>query len=222
MKVSHLFNNLKDDIGSVFERDPAARSILEVLLCYPGLHALLLHRVSHRLYALRIPLIPRLISHATRFATGIEIHPGAKIGRRFFMDHGMGTVIGETAEIGDNVTMYQGVTLGGTGKHTGKRHPTLGDNVVVGANATVLGPVRIGNNSRIGAGSVVVRDVPHDSTVVGVPGRVVRHKGEKTYDVSLEHGRLFDPVESMNAKLEQKMAHLEKRVAELENSGKKS
>ncbi|NYZ73826.1 serine O-acetyltransferase [Candidatus Micrarchaeota archaeon] len=213
---------LKGDIDSVFERDPAARSILEVLLCYPGLHALILHRFAHRLYLARIPLIPRLISHGTRFITGIEIHPGAKIGKKFFIDHGMGSVIGETTEIGDNVTMYQGVTLGGTGKHSGKRHPTLGDNVVVGANATILGPVHIGAGSRIGAGSVVVRDVPHDSTIVGVPGRVVRHKGEKTYDVSLEHGKLFDPIESLNAKLEQKMAHLENRVAELEKEKRRS
>lgn len=211
-----LFGNLKEDIDSVFERDPAARGFVEVLLCYPGLHALVMHRLAHRLYLARMPLIPRLMSHAIRFFTGIEIHPGAKIGKKFFIDHGMGSVIGETTEIGDNVTMYQGVTLGGTGKHTGKRHPTLGDNVVVGANATILGPVNIGAGSRIGAGSVVVRDVPHDSTVVGVPGRVVRHKGEKTYDVSLEHGRLFDPIESMNARLEQKITHLEKRMSELE------
>jgi serine O-acetyltransferase len=211
-----LIRNLKEDVDSVFERDPAARSVIEVLLCYPGLHALLVHRVSHRLHSARIPLVPRLLSHATRFFTGVEIHPGAKIGRRFFLDHGMGTVIGETAEIGDNVTIYQGVTLGGTGKHTGKRHPTLADNVVVGANSTVLGPILVGANSRIGAGSVVVRDVPHDSTVVGVPGRVVRHKGEKTYDVTLEHGQLFDPIESMKHHLNEKVSHLEKRVAELE------
>jgi serine O-acetyltransferase len=207
---------MKEDIDSVFERDPAARNLVEVLLCYPGLHALILHRFSHKLHSLGVPLIPRLLSHAGRFMTGVEIHPGAKIGKRFFLDHGMGTVIGETAEIGDNVTVYQGVTLGGTGKHVGKRHPTLGDNVVVGANSTVLGPIKIGANSRIGAGSVVVRDVPHDSTVVGVPGRVVRHKGERTYDVRLEHGKLFDPIESMKHHIDEKVAHLEKRVAELE------
>jgi len=207
---------LRRDIKSVFERDPAARSIIEVLLCYPGLHALLLHRFSHRLFLWRIPLIPRLLSHLGRFMTGVEIHPGAKIGKGFFMDHGMGTVIGETSEIGDNVTLYQGVTLGGTGKHTGKRHPTLENNVVVGANATVLGPVRIGHDARIGAGSVVVRDVPPESTVVGVPGRVVRHKGEKTYDVSLEHGKLFDPIENIKVHVENRVAQLEKRVAELE------
>jgi len=207
---------LRRDIKSVFERDPAARNIVEVLLCYPGLHALLLHRFSHRLFLWRIPLIPRLLSHFGRFMTGVEIHPGAKIGKGFFMDHGMGTVIGETSEIGENVTLYQGVTLGGTGKHTGKRHPTLGDNVVVGANATVLGPVRIGHDARIGAGSVVVRDVPPESTVVGVPGRVVRHKGEETYDVSLEHGKLFDPIENIKVHVENRVAQLEKRVAELE------
>ena len=214
-----IIKELKEDVDSVFERDPAARNMAEVLLCYPGLHALLSHRLANRLHKAHIPLVPRLISHATRFFTGIEIHPGATIGRRFFMDHGMGTVIGETTEIGDNVTVYQGVTLGGTGKHTGKRHPTLGDNVVVGANATVLGPITIGADSRIGAGSVVVRDVPHDSTVVGVPGRVVRHKGEKTYDVTLEHGQLFDPIESMKHRVDERVAHLEKRVAELEKKG---
>jgi serine O-acetyltransferase len=210
---------LKQDIKSVMERDPAARSIVEVVLCYPGLHALIVHRFAHRLHHARIPLVPRLLSHANRFLTGIEIHPGAKIGQGFFLDHGMGTVIGETAEIGENVTLYQGITLGGTGKHAGKRHPTLEDNVVVGANATVLGPVRIGRNARIGAGSVVVKDVPPDSTVVGVPGRVVRHRGEKTYDVSLEHGQLSDPIESVKNHLESKLSHLEKRVSELEKKG---
>jgi len=213
-------DTVRRDIKSVFERDPAARNIVEVMLCYPGLHALLLHRFSHKLFVWGIPLIPRLMSHFGRFMTGVEIHPGAKIGKGFFMDHGMGTVIGETSEIGDNVTLYQGVTLGGTGKHTGKRHPTLEDNVVVGANATVLGPVRIGHDSRIGAGSVVVRDVLPDSTVVGVPGRVVRHRGERTYDVSLEHGKLFDPIENLKVHIDTRVAHLEERIVKLEKKGR--
>lgn len=211
-----MLDYLRDDVASVFDRDPAARNILEVLVCYPGLHALIIHRFSHRLYLIGIPLIPRLVSHMGRYLTGVEIHPGARIGRRFFIDHGMGTVIGETTEIGENVTLYQGVTLGGTGKHKGKRHPTIEDNVVIGSNSTVLGPITIGRDSRIGAGSVVVRDVPPDSTVVGVPGRVVRHKGDKTYDVTLEHGKLFDPIEGIKRQMEDRISILEKRVEELE------
>ena len=211
-----MLDYLRDDVASVFDRDPAARSILEVLICYPGLHALIIHRFSHRLYLFGIPLIPRLVSHMGRYLTGVEIHPGARIGKRFFIDHGMGTVIGETTEIGENVTLYQGVTLGGTGKHKGKRHPTIEDNVVIGSNSTILGPITIGRDSRIGAGSVVVRDVPPDSTVVGVPGRVVRHKGDKTYDVTLEHGKLFDPIEGIKRQMEERISALEKRIEELE------
>jgi len=211
-----MLDYLRSDIKSVFERDPAARNLIEVLICYPGLHALIIHRFSHKLYRAKIPFIPRLISHMGRYITGVEIHPGAQIGKRFFIDHGMGIVIGETTEIGDNVTLYQGVTLGGTGKHVGKRHPTIGNNVVVGANSTVLGPILVGNDSRIGANSVIVRDVPHDSTVVGVPGRVVRHKGERTYDVTLEHGQLFDPIEAVKRHADERMASLEKRITELE------
>lgn len=185
-----MISTLLADFRIIFERDPAARNVLEVLFCYPGLQALLLHRFAHWLYVLGLPFIPRLVSHIARFLTGIEIHPGAQIGRGMFIDHGMGVVIGETAIVGDYALIYQGVTLGGTGKESGKRHPTLGENVVVGAGAKVLGNLLIGNNVRIGAGSVVLRDVPSDCTVVGVPGRIVFRSGERVGP--LEHGRLPD------------------------------
>ncbi|MBL1175732.1 serine O-acetyltransferase [Pantanalinema sp. GBBB05] len=185
-----MISTLLADFRIIFDRDPAARNVLEVLFCYPGLQALLLHRFAHWLYVLGLPFIPRLISHIARFLTGIEIHPGAQIGRGMFIDHGMGVVIGETAIVGDYALIYQGVTLGGTGKESGKRHPTLGENVVVGAGAKVLGNLLIGNNVRIGAGSVVLRDVPSDCTVVGVPGRIVFRSGERVGP--LEHGRLPD------------------------------
>jgi serine O-acetyltransferase len=178
------------DFKIIFERDPAARNWVEVLFCYPGLQALMFHRFAHWLHLLGLPFIPRLISHLARFFTGIEIHPGATIGHGVFIDHGMGVVIGETAIIGDYALIYQGVTLGGTGKECGKRHPTLGENVVVGAGAKVLGNLQIGNNVRIGAGSVVLRDVPADCTVVGIPGRIVFRAGERVDP--LEHGRLPD------------------------------
>ncbi len=206
------------DYKAVFEKDPAARNFLEVILCYPGFHAILLHRIAHLLWKLKIPVIPRLISHLNRFLTGIEIHPGAKIGKGFFIDHGMGVVIGETTEIGDNVLIYQGVTLGGTGKEKGKRHPTIGNNVVIGAGAKVLGPITIGDNTRIGAGSVVLKSVPPNCTVVGVPGRIVTQEGKKlTPKEMLEHGNIPDPelrlIEELNAKIE----NLEKRINYLEN-----
>ena len=185
-----------DDIKSVFERDPAARNILEVLLCYSGLHAIILHRIAHFLHTrLKIPLLPRIISQISRFFTGIEIHPGARIGKGFFIDHGMGVVIGETTEVGDFVTLYQGVSLAGTGKETGKRHPTVGNNVVIGAGAAVLGPIVVGDNVRIGAGSVVVKLVPDNCTVVGVPGRIVRQEGGKVVRAPLDHSNLPDPVQ---------------------------
>jgi serine O-acetyltransferase len=187
-----MFSNLKEDIQTIFDKDPAAKSIFEIIFLYPGLHALLAHRFAHRLYKWKVPFIPRLISQILRFTTGIEIHPGAEIGRRFFIDHGMGVVIGETCIIGDDVLLYQGVTLGGTGKEHGKRHPTLKNNVVVGSGAKVLGNITIGNNVRIGAGSVVITDVPDDSTVVGIPGRVVMHKNEKISQ--LEHNVIPDPI----------------------------
>jgi len=189
-----MFERLKEDIETVFERDPAARSVLEVILCYPGLHAIWLHRVAHWLWNHNLKLLARLISHFSRWLTGIEIHPGAKIGRRFFIDHGMGVVIGETTEIGDDVTIYHQVTLGGTSTKKGKRHPTIGNNVVIGAGAKILGPVKIGDNCKIGANSVVIRDVPPNSTVVGIPGKVVKRDGIKPTKVDLEHGKLPDPV----------------------------
>lgn len=185
-----MLKTLKADFDIIFERDPAARNALEVLFCYPGLQALWFHRIAHWLYRVGIPFFPRLISHVSRFLTGVEIHPGARIGCSVFIDHGMGVVIGETAIIGDYCLIYQGVTLGGTGKECGKRHPTLGDNVVVGAGAKVLGNIELGNNVRIGAGSVVLRDVPPDCTVVGIPGRVVYREGAKVNP--LDHARLPD------------------------------
>jgi len=210
-----MLSHLKSDIQTVFEKDPAARSTLEVLLCYPGLHAILFHRVAHALYKRKLPLIPRLISHLSRFLTSIEIHPGATIGKRFFIDHGLGVVIGETAEIGDNVLMYQGSTLGGTGKEKGKRHPTVGNNVVIGADATVLGAINIGDNAKIGAGSVVIRSVPPNCTVVGVPGRVVVYNGRRLDAMEqLEHGHLPDPeVQAVRCLLE-RINKLEERLNE--------
>jgi serine O-acetyltransferase len=189
-----MFKRLREDINTVFERDPAARSILEVLLCYPGLHAIWFHRLAHWLWNRNFKLLARIISHFSRWLTGIEIHPGAKIGRRFFIDHGMGVVIGETTEIGNDVTLYHQVTLGGTSTKKGKRHPTIGNNVVIGAGAKVLGPVKVGDNCKIGANSVVIKDVPPNSTVVGIPGKVVRREGMKPTRVDLEHGKLPDPV----------------------------
>lgn len=172
-----MWSAIKEDIKVVFERDPAAKSVIEVVLCYPGFHAIFLHRIAHGFYKLNLTLIARIVSQINRFLTGIEIHPGARIGRGFFIDHGMGVVIGETTEIGSDVTLYQGVTLGGTGKEKGKRHPTLGNNIVVGSGAKILGPVTIGDNSKMGAGAVVLKDVPANSTVVGIPGKaVVRQK----------------------------------------------
>jgi serine O-acetyltransferase len=205
-----MFGVIREQIDTIFREDPAAKSVLEIILCYPGFHAILLHRMAHRLYLAEIPILPRFISQLSRFLTGIEIHPGAKIGRRFFIDHGSGVVIGETTEIGDDVLVYQGVTLGGTGNEQGKRHPTIGNNVVIGAGARVLGSIRIGNNVKIGAGSVVVHPVPDYSTVVGVPGRIVRMR---VANGVLEHGQLPDPEG-------QEINDLKERVAELENQMK--
>ena len=188
-----MFKTIKEDISTIFHRDPAAKSWLEVVTCYPGLHALWSHRLAHFLYKLRLFFVARLVSHLARFLTGIEIHPGATIGRRFFIDHGMGVVIGETAEIGDDVLIYKGVVLGGTSLEKKKRHPTLGNNVVVGSNAIVLGAITLGNNSRIGAGSVVIHDVPANATAVGVPARV--GLGFSAAEIEqLEHGKLPDPI----------------------------
>src|ERR1700691_4990910 len=208
-----MFQTVREQIDTVFRRDPAARSVLEIFLCYPGFHAILLHRMAHSMYTSGWFTLARVISQFSRTFTGIEIHPGACIGRRCFIDHGMGVVIGETAEIGDDVLLYQGVTLGGTGKDSGKRHPTIGTGAVIGTGAIVLGNIRIGDYVKVGAGSVVVRPVPDHSTVVGVPGRVVR--GAETDP--LEHGMLPDPEGQAIDDLVRRMAQLESLVRSLAN-----
>jgi serine O-acetyltransferase len=202
-----------NDFRIIFERDPAASNWLEVLCCYPGLHALLLHRVAHWLHKRRISFIPRLISHLARFLTGIEIHPGAVIGSSVFIDHGMGVVIGETAVVGDYTLIYQGATLGGTGKQSGKRHPTLGKNVVVGAGAKVLGNIQIGDHVRIGAGSIVLRDVPDYCTVVGVPGRIICPSSQRVSP--LEHGQLPDAEAAIISALQDRIQRLEQQLQTL-------
>lgn len=209
-----VLTTLLADFRIIFDRDPAARNWLEVLFCYPGLQALVCHRWAHWLWELRIPFIPRLISHLARFLTGIEIHPGATIGQGVFIDHGMGVVIGETAIVGDYSLIYQGVTLGGTGKESGKRHPTIGSHVVVGAGAKVLGNLQIGNNVRIGAGSVVLRDVPSDCTVVGIPGRIAYRSGVRVDP--LEHGRLPDAEAEVIRTLLDRIEQLEQQVQSLQ------
>lgn len=209
--IKRGISKVKEDIKVIYENDPAAKNLLEVILCYPGLHALVAYRFAHRLYKWNIPLIPRVISYLTRIITGIEIHPGAEIGRRFFIDHGEGVVIGETTIIGDDVLIYQQVTLGGTGKESGKRHPTLGNNVIVGAGAKVLGNITIGDNVRIGAGSVVVEDVPEHSTVVGIPGRVV-HRAVIDKQGNLMHNRIPDPVKCEINKLKAEMEILKEKL----------
>lgn len=209
-----LLRELKRDVDVVFQRDPAATNLVEVLLTYPGLHAREIHRVSHALWRLRVPVIPRVISHWGRFLTDIEIHPGAQIGSGFFIDHGSGVVIGETSVIGDNVHLYQGVTLGGTSTQKTKRHPTLGDNVVVGAGAKLIGAIDIGENVKIGAGSVVVTSVPSNATVVGVPGRVVVLRNPD--DDTLE--RLPDPEGDMIQSLQERIADIEVRLAAIEET----
>src|ERR1700744_2236525 len=186
-----MFAVIREQFDTIFREDPAAKSVLEIVLCYPGFHAVLLHRAAHKLYKSGVPLLPRVISQFSRFFTGIEIHPGATIGRRFFIDHGMGVVIGETSEIGDDVLIYQNVTLGGTGKEKGKRHPTIGNHVVIGTGAKVLGNIVISDYVKIGAGSVVVKPVPENSTVVGIPGKIVRSRTD--LGEMLEHGKLPDP-----------------------------
>jgi serine O-acetyltransferase len=210
-----MFSRIREDIRTVFKCDPAARSTLEVLFCYPGLHAIWLHRIAHFFWRHKLRLLGRLVQHKSRFLTGVEIHPGAKIGRRFFIDHGMGVVIGETTEIGDDVLVYQGVVLGGTSATKGKRHPTIGNHVVVGAESIVLGPILIGEGARIGAGSVVVKPVAAGSTVVGVPGRAVEDREKAESD--LDHGKLPDPVMETLRELEECRRKLEERVARLES-----
>ncbi|MBU5678152.1 serine O-acetyltransferase [Alkaliphilus sp. MSJ-5] len=211
---------IKDDVDAIFERDPAAKSLIEVLLCYPGLHAVMLHRISHGLYKRGLIVLPRIISNIARFFTGIEIHPGAKIGRKVFIDHGMGVVIGETSEVGDNVTIYQGSTLGGTGKEKGKRHPTIGNNVVISSGAKVLGPFTVGDNSKIGAGSVVLKEVPPNCTVVGVPGRIVVKDDKKVnkedISIDLDQVKLPDPIMEELIYLRDKVLELQNKIIELE------
>jgi len=203
-----MFRRVKKDLKAVFERDPAAKSVWEVLICYPGLHALFFHYIAHFLHRKGQILMPRLISQLNRFFTGIEIHPGAELGQGLFIDHGMGVVIGETTEIYENVTLYQGVTLGGTGKEKGKRHPTIKSNVVIGAGAKVLGPIEIGEGARIGAGSVVLQSVPPGTTVVGIPGRVVVHRGERVPSINLNHTDMPDPVAGMLESLQGQIDNL--------------
>ena len=211
-----MFKIIKSDIAIIRERDPAAKGILEIFLCYPGFQAIFMHRFTHKLWKLKFPLVPRILSQINRSLTGIEIHPGAKIGNKVFIDHGMGVVIGETAEIGNNCLLYQGVTLGGTGKSHGKRHPTLEENVVVGAGAKVLGSITVGANTRIGAGSVVVRSVKGNSTVVGVPGRVVHQSGVKINP--LAHSALPDAEANVIRNLMDRIDQLENQINRLQKT----
>jgi serine O-acetyltransferase len=198
------------DIRAAQKRDPAAKSFFEIVLLYPGLHALVYYRIAHVLYKMKLFFLARLLSQSARFFTGIEIHPGAKIGKRFFIDHGLGVVIGETAIVGDDVLLYQGSTLGGTGIVKGKRHPTIGNNVVIGAGAKVLGNIVIGDNSYIGANAVVVKDVPSNSTVVGIPGRITKQDGKKM-DTDLDHARMLDPIMQTIEELQDRVKELEKK-----------
>lgn len=210
-----FFEHLKEDINAVLERDPAARSAAEVFLLYPGIGAVMWHRAAHFFYKHNHKFLARWISQTVRFFTGIEIHPGAVIGRRLFIDHGMGVVIGETTVIGDDCTIYQGATLGGTGKETGKRHPTLGNNVMVGAGAKVLGPFTVGDNSRIAAGAVVLSEVPPNSTCVGVPARIVRREGVRVSCSDMDQVKIPDPVSLQMCTISVHIANLEKQIAEL-------
>lgn len=214
--MPHLFSLIREDVVTVMERDPAARSRLEVLLCYSGLHAVWFYRINHWLWNHRFFLLGRFLSQAARFLTGIEIHPAAKIGRRLFIDHGLGVVIGETTIVGDDVTLYQGVTLGGTGKEHGKRHPTLEDSVVVGGGAKILGNITVGKNCRIGAGSVVLRNVPENSTVVGVPGHIIFREGKRV--VITDPKQINDPLSEALASVATEVNKLRERVQRLEGS----
>ncbi len=207
-----FFRDIREDINAAKEKDPAARNGLEILLCYPGVWALIFHKPAHWLYRHKLKLIARMISQFSRWVTGIEIHPGATIGRRLFIDHGMGVVIGETTEIGDDVTLYQGVTLGGTGKDTGKRHPTIGNRVIVSSGAKVLGPFKVGDDVKIGAGSIVLKEIPPGCTVVGIPGRIVRRYGESTSD--LNQVNLPDPVAVELESLRRRIKMLERKLDE--------
>lgn len=214
-----MWETIKTDIKAVFERDPAARSVLEVVLTYSGLHAIWFHRIAHFFYKRRFFFIARVISQVSRFFTGIEIHPGAKIGKGLFIDHGMGVVIGETCEIGNNVTIFQGVTLGGTGKEKGKRHPTVEDNVLIATGAKVLGSFTIGENSRIGAGSVVLREVPPNSTAVGIPAKVVIQDGQRV-NHDMDHANMIDPIAETMRKMQEELEALRKEIQELKEGQK--
>lgn len=211
-----FFKHLREDVKAVLDRDPAARNFFEVLFLYPGITAVMWHRLSHFLYKHKIKFLARLISQWVRFFTGIEIHPGATIGKRFFIDHGMGVIIGETTVIGDDCTIYQGVTLGGTGKDTGKRHPTLGNNVMVGSGAKILGPFTVGDNSKIAAGAVVLTEVPPNSTCVGVPARIVKREGVKV-QTDLDQIKMPDPISMQLCTLSVHIKNLEKELEELKN-----
>ncbi|NWG02717.1 MAG: serine O-acetyltransferase [Syntrophaceae bacterium] len=217
-----MWERLKEDIRTIKERDPAAKNYVEILLCYPGLHAIWLHRMAHFLYQRRCFTTARLVSHFSRWCTGIEIHPGAKIGRRLFIDHGMGVVIGETTEIGDDCLIYKGVVFGGTTLEKKKRHPTLGNRVVVGSNSTILGAITVGDGARIGSGSVVVKAVPAGATVVGVPGRIVESLTPEKMELDFEHGNLPDPLSDIMKMLLQLHNKLEERVKHLENQDLKN
>ena len=207
-----MFRSIRQDLQAVFERDPAATGKLEVLVTYSGFHALLAHRISHRLWVAGLRLLPRIISQMARWLTGVEIHPGANVGQGFFIDHGMGVVIGETTEIGHHVTLFQGVTLGGTGKERGKRHPTLGNHVVVGSGAKILGNIRIGDFVKIGANSVVLRSVPSNSTVIGIPGRVVKVVGERMPEETMDHLNVPDPIADRFEAMEREIIELRKKL----------
>jgi serine O-acetyltransferase len=207
-----MLKAIRQDLQAVFDRDPAATSTVEVVLTYAGFHALLAYRIAHWLKMHHVPFVPRAISQLARWLTGIEIHPSARIGTGFFIDHGMGVVIGETAEIGDYVTLFQGVTLGGTGKERGKRHPTLGNHVVVGAGAKILGGIKIGDNVKIGANSVVLKNVPPNSTVIGVPARVIKSQGERLPDATMDHTNIPDPIMDRFSALEQELIELRKKL----------
>lgn len=213
-----MFNQLKEDIKVIFEQDPAARSHIEVILTYSGLHAIWSHRFAHALHKRKFYFLARIVSQISRFFTGIEIHPGAKIGSRLFIDHGMGVVIGETCEIGNNVTIYQGVTLGGTGKEKGKRHPTVLDNALIASGAKVLGSITIGENAKIGAGSVVLQDVPSNSTVVGIPGRIKVQDGMKI-NKDLNHQNMPDPIADRFKEMQDEMAKMKQEIEELKKEG---
>jgi len=217
-----MWERLKEDIQTIQARDPAAKNCVEILLCYPGLHAIWLHRISHFLYQRKLYTLARLISHYNRQLTGIEIHPGATIGRRLFIDHGMGVVIGETSEIGDDCLIYKGVVLGGTTLEKKKRHPTLGNRVIIGSNSTVLGAITIGDGARIGSGSVVIKPVPPGATVVGVPGRIVESLTPEKEELDFEHGNLPDPLSDIMKMLLQLHSKLEDRVKRLENQRTKN